>query len=440
MDKAIGYIRRSHHDSGGTFSIDEQEQDIAALAARYELTVLEVHRDLGRSGGDYKGDPDSDALKHRPAFRALLRAVESGKVDAVLASRIDRLGRSQNALGRLWAACERTGTKVITTEGNMNDAANPATVLLRGMLGVFAEYYLAEQTRKNRRAMKTMDARGDAFGQAPYGYVKRTPKRDGTERVVMEQDEPEAIERLRRYYREEGKYERVARRLQREGVPVPRPKWATSDDPAWSATTVRRILLRVAPDEVQRVQKRKAYQSTPRLFRRLLRHDCGTVMTPAAGKPTKQGGPTKGYYCNRCKRIGRHPYTVSERKLMPWIMEEAGRLHSSYDVAESDGPEQDDSEDRARLDAARDLIGEDAYREAIARLEAAQDAHSDRQTIRQAIPSSIDWAAWEADPDSQPWSTETVNNALRAMWETVELGADLLPVRAVWTVSDWRAA
>jgi hypothetical protein len=49
------------------------------------------------------------------------------------------------------------------------------------------------------------------------------------------------------------------------------------------------------------------------------------------------------------------------------------------------------------------------------------------QTIA-AIPA-IDWA----------WSAESLNSALRALWDHVDLGDDLMPIRAVWNVPQWRS-
>jgi DNA invertase Pin-like site-specific DNA recombinase len=415
MPRAVGYIRRSSKDAGGKLSIEGQERDIADLAQRHELVVADVQRDLGRSGGDYKGDPDSDALAHRPGFRAVLRAVEAREVDAVLASRIDRLGRSQNALGRLWAACERTGTKVITTEGDMADPGNPATVLLGGMLGVFAEYYLAEQVRKNARAMEYCRRRGDDFGAPAFGYEKQTPKHHGTERVEMVKADPEGIARVLDAYRAAGcNYRQAALRLNEAGV-----KPARTDK--WYATSVAAVVRRHAPELAVQAQERRARTTVPRLFRRLLKCHCGSLMTP------QDSSRSLGYVCPQGHHDARHPrpIVVSERKLLPWIVKEAARLRLPGDVLEVDVPGQDadDSADRATLAAMRERIGEVAYLAGIAALDAAKEAHTERMTELLDIPQSIDW---------EGWTPQAVNAVLRAYWESVELGPDLLPVRAVW--------
>jgi hypothetical protein len=46
------------------------------------------------------------------------------------------------------------------------------------------------------------------------------------------------------------------------------------------------------------------------------------------------------------------------------------------------------------------------------------------------IPPSVDW----------DWEAAQINAVLRALRERVELGPDLMPVRFVWRVPEWRAA
>ena len=93
------------------------------------------------------------------------------------------------------------------------------------------------------------------------------------------------------------------------------------------------------------------------------------------------------------------------------------------------GEPTDTTAKRQRLEAARDLIGEDAYAEALAKLDAEDTAGSERARIVQAVPPTLDWS----------WSTGTVNEWLRAAFEYIELGPDLMPVRAEWNVPEWRA-
>ena len=417
MRRAVGYIRRSTQDQGGHVSREEQEQALKDLAAKHEVELSETFIDWGKTGG---GGP-SDALTKRPGFRGLVRAVESGEVSHVFAVGIDRLGRSQNALGHLWAACQEAETKVVTTEGDMSDGTDPATVLLRGMLALFAEYYLVEQKRKNKRAMDYCRHRGDRMGQAPFGYEKRTPKKHGTERVELVMVDQDGIEAVLAAYRDTGQnYRQAAKRLNDAGHPRP----VRADK--WYATSVAAVVQRHAPEEAKKAAKRRERQTIPRLFRKLLRCRCGSTMTPT------QSGRSWGYLCPQGHHDARHPrpVVISERKLRPWIEAEADRLvdRDEYcvEVGEYDNPKL-----RHLIAAARDAgMDEDADRYQ-AQLDAEMVEHGERVQRRLDVPDKIDW---------DRWSTEDVNRALLSLWDHVELGPDLLPTRAIWRIEEWRRA
>ena len=70
-------------------------------------------------------------------------------MSAVFALKIDRLGRSSHALGRLWAVCKDSRARVITTEGDFTDD-DPATFLMRHTFEGFAVYYLKDQKLKSK--------------------------------------------------------------------------------------------------------------------------------------------------------------------------------------------------------------------------------------------------------------------------------------------------
>ena len=56
----------------------------------------------------------------------------------------------------------------------------------------------------------------------------------------------------------------------------------------------------------------------------------------------------------------------------------------------------------------------------------------DREAAAAAVAMipAIDWT----------WPSERLNVVLRALWERVELGPDMRPLRAEWLVPEWRVA
>ena len=411
----LGYIRRSSKDDGGNVSREDQEAAIAGLAGKYNLAVDEVYVDWKRSGDDY----GSDALRHRPRFRAMLRRIEAGGVEAVLALNISRLGRGDSALGRFWAATEQAHARVITTEGDFSDPSDPNVYLLRAMLQAFAVYYVKDGKRKSRQTSAMQSKRGDDRGAAPFGYEARTPRKHGTERVEFVKVDPEGIQHVVEAYKAAGTFLGASKLLNAEGFPSKRGS-------EWHPVVVSDLIRREAPELVAGVTRGTRSRTTaPRLFRGLLRCHCGGPMTPnSAGK----GGLR--YYCGRGQR-GAHarPYTIVESKVRPWIEAEADRLVDRDEYTVTEG-EYDNPKLRVLIAAAREAgMDEDADRYQ-ARLDAQMAEHGERIERRLNVPERIDWERWD---------TESINRALRSLFEYIELGPDLRPVRAEWRIEEWRA-
>jgi hypothetical protein len=313
------------------------------------------------------------------------------------------------------------------------------------MRGVMDGGELRKIVKRNHAVRRFRRERGDDPGTVPFGYRKvraeggeanRRGEAAKPKATIDVLDDPEAIERVLDAYRKAGTYLGAAKALTAAGEPTPFGRRLRVDgepygggrfaSSVWRAPAVRRIVLREAPELAPTI-KGVSRKHRPRLLMKLLRCHCGQTMTP--------GGrlDLPGYWCTRGQLDAAHPrpFSISESKLLPLIRAEADRLRIPGELLESPGPEYDDSADRARLEAARDLIGEDAYLSALARLEAARGAHSERQAIVSAIPPRIDWER-ESVPD--------INASLRALWDHLQLGPDLLPLPDgyAWKVPEWR--
>ena len=266
-------------------------------------------------------------------------------------------------------------------------------------------------------------SRGDDFGYAPLGWTKVRLIEDGVNsrgepakagaRVLVRTD-PDRAARIVELFRAIGSYNATARRLNEDGMPPPNPRQrrGSAGPPMWSAATVRDIVQREAPELAKRIGGRPR-TTRSFLLRGVLRCHCGAPMT-VSWNP-------RGvvYYCNRGKRGAHQPYSISERKLLPWIKAEADRLVDQDEYYREAGA-YDDSADRRRLEAARAAMGEDAYLEAVANLDAKRAEHGERERLELDVPDRIDWERWD---------TESINRALRSLWDGVELGPTCCPSR-----------
>lgn len=447
---AVGYMRRSHDDNGGQLSREDQEVAIAGLAAMHGVTVTpdHIYADWGRSGGD----APEDAMKHRPKFRAMVRAVERGEVSYVLALRLDRLGRGQSALGTLWAAAEKTKTRIVTRdEGDLSDADDPTKWLTRHMLAGFAEYYLKEQKRKAARTLAFQKRRRDDLGLPAYGYSRvREPAPPGTKgRVHDVLTDADAIAQVLDAYREAGSYLGAAKRLTAARVPVPMASHTRLDgkpygdgryaDARWAAKSVRDIVMREAPTLAPREPfQRRAPVKRPRLFAGLLRCHCGHLMTPGGSEAARSWS----YFCNVAHGDADHvrPYTVSEKRVLAWAIQEAAHLRVPVDAYTTAGMNVE--AERTRLTEQRRRAGvvyqaggmaDDEYLTVLAGIDADLRALAEVEAaVKVNVPASIDWTA----------DVRRLNEALRTLWRHVDMAVvddRLTPVSATWLVPEWRA-
>lgn len=396
---AVAYIRRSHSGEAQA-SEAMQRETVVRLAAENGETINRTFKDWGRSGGD----------RNRPEYMAMLAACEAGDVSTIYCYDQDRLARSNLLFAMLLDSADQHGFRVITTAGEITDDDRRDFAEMRGVMDGGE---LRKITKRNRANLQRMKTRGDDFGVAPFGYVKK--REDGTGRVVIAKVDPDGIKRVIDAYVATGTFSAAANALNDEGFTTHRGK-------LWHPTQIRQVILREAPELMPNgVRKGTRGPGKPRLFAGLLRCWCGGPMTPG-GHPDK---PT--YYCGRGQRnTSKHPapYGISERKLMPWIVEEAERLRVPSEVEmDAPGAGYDDEADRRALAALRQRIGETAYLAGIAALDAAREAQGEQRRIIQAVPESVQWEAW---------SVEDINTVLRSLWHHVELGPDLAPVRAAW--------
>jgi DNA invertase Pin-like site-specific DNA recombinase len=405
----VAYIRRSVARRGdpGDVSREFQTEKVRALANGDGASLRIIDADWGISA-------DREKTHQRLAFLDLMAAVERGEVSTVYAFALDRLARSVQWSARLLDACEDAGTVIVTGEGRFD----PADDRDRSMFHFFAmqnEGTLRGMKTKAKASADTRKAKGDAIGQRPYGEVRTL--RDG--RVVGAEDDVALIVAT---FREAGSYFAAAKLLNERKVP-------SQSGRDWHARTVQRIVNRADKATVPLGQRRGVRAFGSRLFSGILRCHCGAVM----GQTTSNWA--NKYRCPRGATRKDHakPYVVSEARLMEAMEEEAAHLSVPYDRVETMAA---DEVRRAALEAKRERwleqyaegLIDKATRDAKLAAIDTQETALDAARILVDVPQEVDWT----------WPPGAINAVLRALWERVELGPDLMPERFVWRVPEWR--
>lgn len=86
MKRYVGYIRQSLHDSSSS-SPERQRDIIEAWAKSHGIIISVYYIDVGGKRSE------SDNVKTRPNFQALLADADAQKFDAIVVSAQDRFGR-----------------------------------------------------------------------------------------------------------------------------------------------------------------------------------------------------------------------------------------------------------------------------------------------------------------------------------------------------------
>lgn len=217
--RAALYLRISQDRTGDEAGVSRQREDGRRLARRSGWTVV----------GEYTDNDTSAAGRQvRPEYERLLRDVEAGRVDVVIAWNMYRLLRTGRDRLRMLELGRDKGLTLAFVRGSVLDLSTPAGRLVGDLLGSVSQHEIDEKGDRHRRAnLQARQAGRMPWTRRPFGYDTR----DGQIVVVAR----EARE-LRRAARAIVDGERLAAVVR--GMRVP-----TSTGGEWSNTSLRRALL-----------------------------------------------------------------------------------------------------------------------------------------------------------------------------------------------------
>ena len=156
------YCRISQDREGAGLGVERQEQDCRELAAQHGFSVVKVYTDNDISA--YSG-------KKRPGYLALLDAIESGIIGAVLIWHPDRLHRSPLELEHYITLSERHDVTTHSVTAGRWDLSTPSGRYMARSIGNNARYESEHKSERVRRARQQQAKAGRRHGgPRPYGY------------------------------------------------------------------------------------------------------------------------------------------------------------------------------------------------------------------------------------------------------------------------------
>jgi site-specific DNA recombinase len=220
--RAAIYARISRDKVGAGVKVDDQARDCRALAERLGLTV-----------DDELVFTDNDLTAHRgrktrPGYVALLAAIRSGRVDAVICTHADRLHRSVKELEGYIDTCGDIPTYQVMA-GRL-DLATASGKRNARLAAVIAEGEVDQMIERMRAARVHKTSRGEwTGGKRPFGY-----QADG---VTVDEVEAEALRWAAGQVLAGVALRSIARELNARGI-------RTATGQPWDPRTLGRVLRR----------------------------------------------------------------------------------------------------------------------------------------------------------------------------------------------------
>lgn len=170
MTKAFSYLRVSSEQQTEGDGFDRQTAAITKFAAANGISITQTFKE------DLTGKTE---MEHRPAFLALVEALEANGVKTVVIEKLDRLARDLMVQESIIGDFLRRGFTIMSTCEPDLCSSDPSRVLMRQMVGAFAQYERAMIVMRTKAARDRMRANGERCeGQKPFG------SREGEEKVI----------------------------------------------------------------------------------------------------------------------------------------------------------------------------------------------------------------------------------------------------------------
>lgn len=232
----VGIYARYSSDLQNESSIDDQARRAREAIARAggDATKAVVFPDYAVSGGSME----------RPGLEALLRAVEAGRIDVILTEDVSRISRDMGDAAHIFKRLQFARVPLIGLSDGIDTSAKQGK-LTYAFKSMMAEWYIDELRDRTLRGLEGRALAGFATGGVPFGY-RTVPEVDGSGRalgnkIVIDENEAPIIRRIFTEYRDGGALNRIARALNREGIPSPRAG-SKHKRFGWGASTIRAIL------------------------------------------------------------------------------------------------------------------------------------------------------------------------------------------------------
>ena len=213
------YIRVSTEDQAREgFSLGEQEEKLLQLCKFKELEVYKVYKDAGISAKD---------MEHRPQFQEMLKDMKEGKLNYIVAYKLDRITRSVRDLEELISVLEQYHCFLLCDRDDVNTSTANGRFFVR-MLTVLSQLEIEIVSERTKFGLNGAIKSGHIPGQRPFGYKSAEDKR-----MVIDNATRPYVEKIFDMYLEGKSFQQIVNYFKENNI-YPKKNWKD--------TTIQKII------------------------------------------------------------------------------------------------------------------------------------------------------------------------------------------------------
>ena len=215
------YIRVSTEDQAREgFSLGEQEEKLRQLCKYKDFEIFKIYKDAGISAKN---------MKDRPAFQQMLEDMKAGKLNYIVAYKLDRVTRSVRDLEVLISTLEQYHCYLICDRDDVNTSTANGRFFVR-MLTVLSQLEIEIVSERTKFGLNGAIKAGHIPGKVPLGYYRDTDKT-----LKVDVTTKDIVLRIFELYLEGKSYQTISNILNDEKVLSPNNK-------KWCDSTIDRII------------------------------------------------------------------------------------------------------------------------------------------------------------------------------------------------------
>ena len=215
------YIRVSTEDQAREgFSLGEQEEKLRQLCKYKDFEIYKIYKDAGISAKN---------MKDRPAFQQMLEDMKAGKLNYIVAYKLDRVTRSVRDLEVLISTLEQYHCYLICDRDDVNTSTANGRFFVR-MLTVLSQLEIEIVSERTKFGLNGAIKAGHIPGKVPLGYYRDTDKT-----LKVDVTTKDIVLKIFELYLEGKSYQTISNILNEEKVLSPNNK-------KWCDSTIDRII------------------------------------------------------------------------------------------------------------------------------------------------------------------------------------------------------